>query len=196
MRKIFHTPKVFSFRARYDIVFEMNYYAMQVKTRSEDTYIKLALLSVGRGQVGPVRLLFPRRKMPVRRRGVMKSELQPVFPGYVFLEVEAELSTELYWSLRTTPGFFRFLPENTLAKPLEGRDLAMLRHFLSFGPVAESSKVTFDEQDRIQVISGPLKGLEGRIIKVDKRKGRAKIKLDLYDESFLIDLAFELIGQH
>jgi transcription termination/antitermination protein NusG len=174
----------------------MNYYAMQVKTRSEDTYIKLALLSVDREPSGAVRLLFPRRKMPVRKRGAMKSELQPVFPGYVFLEVEGELSTDLYWSLRTTPGFFRFLPENALAKPLEGRDLSMLRHFLSFGPVAESSKVTFDAQDRIQVVSGPLKGLEGRIIKVDKRKGRAKIKLDLYDESFLIDLAFEQIGQH
>ncbi|MCL2557796.1 MAG: antitermination protein NusG, partial [Treponema sp.] len=39
----------------------------------------------------------------------------------------------------------------------------------------------------------PLKGLEGRIIKVDKRKKRAKIRLDLYDESFAIDLAFEII---
>jgi transcriptional antiterminator NusG len=36
-------------------------------------------------------------------------------------------------------------------------------------------------------------GLEGNIIKVDKRKGRAKIKLDLYDDSFSIDLGFELI---
>jgi transcriptional antiterminator NusG len=38
-------------------------------------------------------------------------------------------------------------------------------------------------------------GLEGSIIKVDKRKGRAKIKLDLYNDSFSIDLAFEVIGQ-
>jgi transcription termination/antitermination protein NusG len=45
------------------------------------------------------------------------------------------------------------------------------------------------------VINGPLKGLEGKIVKVDKRKGRAKVKLDLYDESFLVDLSFELLGQ-
>jgi transcriptional antiterminator NusG len=37
-------------------------------------------------------------------------------------------------------------------------------------------------------------GLEGKIVKVDKRKGRAKIKLDLYNDSFAIDLAFEVIG--
>jgi transcriptional antiterminator NusG len=37
-------------------------------------------------------------------------------------------------------------------------------------------------------------GLEGRIVKVDRRKGRAKIMLDLYNDSFSIDLGFEVIG--
>ena len=61
------------------------------------------------------------------------------------------------------------------------------------GPVAGKSRVYFNENSRIVVVDGPLLGLEGKIIKVDKRKGRAKIKLDLYDDSFSIDLAFETI---
>jgi transcriptional antiterminator NusG len=60
--------------------------------------------------------------------------------------------------------------------------------------MAGKSRVYFNENSRIVVIEGPLMGLEGKIIKVDKRKGRAKIKLDLYDEAFAIDLAFEVIG--
>jgi len=43
------------------------------------------------------------------------------------------------------------------------------------------------------IVDGPLMGLEGRIIKVDKRKKRAKVKLNLYDDSFAIDLAFEVM---
>jgi transcriptional antiterminator NusG len=43
-------------------------------------------------------------------------------------------------------------------------------------------------------MDGPLLGLEGKIIKVDRRKKRAKIKLNLYDDSFTVDLAFEVIG--
>jgi transcriptional antiterminator NusG len=54
--------------------------------------------------------------------------------------------------------------------------------------------VYFNENSRIVVVEGPLMGLEGRIIKVDKRKGRAKIKLDMYEDSFTCDLAFEIIG--
>jgi len=54
--------------------------------------------------------------------------------------------------------------------------------------------VYFNEDSRIVVVEGPLMGLEGRIVKVDRRKGRAKIMLDLYNDSFSIDLAFEVIG--
>lgn len=172
----------------------MNYYALQVKTRSEEMFIKRVFISMAPGQDKDIRIIFPRRKMSIRKAGAIKSVLEPVFPGYIFLESPG-LPDAMYWLLRTTPGFYRFLPENKQPQPLEGKDLATLKHFMSFGPYADTSKVRFDENDRISVAEGPLKGLEGRIIKVDKRKGRAKVKLDMYDESFLIDLAFEVLGQ-
>ena len=43
------------------------------------------------------------------------------------------------------------------------------------------------------MLAGPLKGLEGYIQKVDRRKGRARVKLDLYQESFHIDFGFEFM---
>jgi transcriptional antiterminator NusG len=172
----------------------MNYYALQVKTGSEEIFIKLFCQNLEARSDSSARLLFLRRNMPIKKAGIVKQKLEPVFPGYVFLESET-LPDPVFWGLRTTPGFFRFLPETKAPKPLEGRDLATLRHFMAFGNVAERSKVVFDSNDRIHVKDGPLKGLEGRIVKVDKRKGRAKVKLDMYDESFLIDLAFEILDQ-
>lgn len=172
----------------------MNYYALQVKTSSEDLFIQRVVKSLSREQTEGTRLIFPRRNMPIRKAGITKSKIEPVFPGYIFLE-SPELEKNLYWVIRTTPGFYRFLPDNKEPAPLLGRDLSTLRHFISFGDIAQKSKVMFDSDDRIKVLDGPLKGLEGRIVKVDKRKGRAKVKLDMYDESFLIDLAFEVMGQ-
>jgi transcriptional antiterminator NusG len=60
--------------------------------------------------------------------------------------------------------------------------------------VIGKSTVKFDENSRIYVLSGPLEGLEGKIVKIDKRKQRAKVQLDLYKESFLVDFGFELLG--
>ena len=41
------------------------------------------------------------------------------------------------------------------------------------------------------MIEGPLKGFEGSIIKVDRRKQRAKIRVDFAGSSHTMDLSFE-----
>jgi transcriptional antiterminator NusG len=170
----------------------MNYYAVQVKTRGEEQYIKrFSSLYPD----CPVKIIFPKRQLAVRRRGTIVQTTPAVFPGYIFLELNEEDSIYRYhWQFRRVEGCYRFLKSNQNIRPLEGRDLETVLHFITkAGPLAGISKVYFDENSRIVVVEGPLAGLEGSIIKVDKRKGRAKIKLDLYDDSFAIDLGFELI---
>lgn len=170
----------------------MQYFAIQVRTRFEEKYIKLFEC---RFPDEACSLHFPRRRLNIRTKGILRSTTAPVFPGYVFIRVEQELNFHLYLALRKTDGFIRFLKSGNKPQPLGGNDLETVVHFLKLGPIAEKSKVYFDTNDKIVVAEGALKGLEGKIVKVDKRKGRAKIKLDLYDNSFSIDLAFEVIGK-
>ena len=140
-------------------------------------------------------LYFPQRALDIRRGGRITPTRLAVFPGYVFLELpEEEDIYNYHWAFRRTQGFFRFLRSNQNIAPLKNRDLELVLHFIkTVGPLAGISRVIFDENSRIAVLSGPLSGLEGRIIKADKRKGRAKVKLDLYGDSFIIDLAFEVL---
>ena len=169
----------------------MNYYAIQVKTRGEEKYIRL-FQAIHSGC--PIQIYFPKRKLSVRRRGTMVQTTPAVFPGYIFLEAEEYLINHYKWQFRRTDGFFRFLKSNQNICPLGGKDLEIVLHFIKkTDGLAGFSQVYFDENARIVVVEGPLAGLEGKIIKVDKRKKRAKIKLDLYDDSFTIDLGFELI---
>ncbi|MDR2363855.1 MAG: antiterminator LoaP [Spirochaetaceae bacterium] len=170
----------------------MRYYAAQVRTRAEEKYIKL--LKRLHPEI-PAVIHAPKRTLDIRRRGAVVQTTKSIFPGYIFIELnEGENIIDYQWSFRKTAGFFRFLESNQNILALEDRDLRLVLHFIKkIGPVAGKSRVYFDENSRIVVVDGPLKGLEGNIIKVDKRKGRAKIKLDLYHESFAIDLAFEYI---
>jgi len=137
-------------------------------------------------------LVWPRRRLQTRRQGRWQTTEAPVFPGYLFLRV-ADLAEGVYRAVRELPGFRRFLPSNASATPLGPRDAELLSHFLSFGEVVGSSVAYFDADRRIRVVSGPLKGMEGRIVKVDRRKGRARVRLDLYDDSFLIDFGFQAL---
>ncbi len=168
----------------------MMYYTIQVRTKGEEKFIQTF---TSRHPDTPLSFHFPRRRLTIRRMGKLYTELAPIFPGYIFIQTETAFSPLLYWELRKTEGFYRFLRSNSEPTPLSGKDLETVLHFIRLGPIAEKSIVYFDEQDRIVITEGPLKGLEGSIVKVDKRKGRAKVKLDLYNDSFTIDLAFTVI---
>jgi transcriptional antiterminator NusG len=139
---------------------------------------------------------FPRRRVDARRGGWARQATAAVFPGYVFAEAETEEEIlARQWEFRRTEGFCRFLRSNRDIAPLEGRDLEAALHFIKkAGPVAGRSKAYFEGNSRIVSVEGPLLGLEGKIIKVDRRKGRAKIRLDLYGDSFAVDLSFEAIS--
>ena len=170
-----------------------NFYALQVKTKGEEKFMRLF-----RGQHPwfSLPLHFPQRSLDLRKGGKITPTKLAVFPGYIFLELPGGDDIREYApAFRATDGFFRFLRSNQDITPLLRRDLEVVLHFIKLGPVAGKSKVTFDENSRIVVLEGPLSGLEGSIVKVDRRKGRAKVKLDLYDDSFCIDLAFEVIAK-
>ena len=170
----------------------MAYYAIQIKTRAEEKFIRMFRKQ---NPELDLPLFFPQRSLDIRRGGRIKPTKLAIFPGYIFLDIHDDDSIYNYqWIFRRTPGFYRFLRSNQDIAPLQSRDLELVMHFIKqTGSLAGKSRVYFDDNARIVVISGPLSGLEGRIIKADKRKGRAKVKLDLYDDSFTIDLAFEVL---
>lgn len=60
-----------------------------------------------------------------------------------------------------------------------------------FGPKIGASMIHFDENERIVVDEGSLKGLEESIITVDRRKQRAKIQLDFHGSTYTLDLALK-----
>ena len=95
------------------------------------------------------------------------------------------------------PFLRRLKRSGTAEQPtLAGKDLEIIRHFMGLGPKIGPSLVCFDENDRILVIEGPLKGFEGCIIKVDRRKQRAKIHIDFAGVAHTMDLSFEDIEKN
>ena len=167
----------------------MPFFALQVWTGNEARFVQVAeRMLAGTG----VRLLWPRRSLRIRRAGTWRDTVAPIFPSYVFLQ-SAAFDPGLYADLKRTPGFVRFLPSNEAVAPLEAKDQGLLSHFLSFGEIVEKSTAVFDENKRIRVIAGPLRNLEGLIVRVDRRKGRARVRLEMYEDSFEVDFGFEAL---
>ena len=170
----------------------MAYFVIRVAPRKEASFLRLsARLIVDEG----VQVVFPRRKMEHLKGGKRIPVEVALFPGYVFLKTGEVLSPQTYATVKHLPGFTHFLKQGEEFSEVRGRDLELLNHFLRFGEVTPISQVVFDENQRIRVLSGPMEGLEGQIVHVDKRKRRAKIQLDFDHGTFTITLGFELMEE-
>ncbi|HWP69240.1 MAG TPA: transcription termination/antitermination NusG family protein [Rectinemataceae bacterium] len=167
----------------------MSFFAIQVMSGREDAFIELFQKAL------PDQVVYNiKKKMPTRRMGKPISQVSCIFPGYLFFQSpDDKPSPYLVTQLRRTRHFMRILPATDNIKPLGERDAEIIRQLLSFGREIGPSLVMFDEKKRIKVIKGPLMGLEGHIVKVNRRKRRAKIRLDMNDSPILFDLSFEIL---
>lgn len=166
----------------------MSFFVVQVLTGTEAKFLRRARQCLPED----TKIWWPRRALRIRHRGSWRNSDASIFPGYLFLEADG-IPPEVFGPLKRIPEFLRFLRSNRDIEPLGPRDQELLMHFISHGEVVHRSTVTFDSDNRIRVIAGPLKGLEGRIVKVNRRKGRARVKLEMYENSFVIDFGFESI---
>lgn len=169
----------------------MDYYVVQLLIGKEKLFLKFAENSF---EDRNMEFFWLRKELYIKKGGIKQKVVSSIFPGYIFIEADeiAYINTKIICRF---PGFCRFLKSNNNIKPLNLEEKSLISRLKSVGNVAGISRVFFNDNDKIQVVSGPMKGLEGKIIKVDKRKKRAKIELTLYENSFPIDFGFDLIEQ-
>lgn len=175
--------------SRHPAAVRRDYYVIAVKTGGEQRYIKSAenLMSERDG-----RFVWPRRALSIRKEGVTSESIAPLYPGYLFWETR-ELSDRSIMALRRGIGFVKFLRSNYDITPLCRREHELFSELIAYGEVIKKSSVVFDESNRIRVIDGPLRRLEGSIVKVDRRKGRAKVALSFHGRTIVADLGFEVL---
>ena len=120
--------------------------------------------------------------------------MEPLLPGYVFLETE-RLDAEVLESVRSVKGFYHFLFSNEAPRRLQGYDLEYFTSFRRNGEILGFSNVTFDEDQRILIIDGPLKGFEGKIIRVNRRCHRVTIVIDMFGDQKKVDLCYTEVAR-
>ena len=55
------------------------------------------------------------------------------------------------------------------------------------------STVEIDENDKVTVLDGPLKGMLGKIKKIDLHRRHAEVEVDFMKRTILLYLGFELV---
>lgn len=171
----------------------MSWYAIYVKVGYEDAFCHYTDKMKERVYLGiEYTLLVPKRRIFERRQGKWNEELKTMFPGYVLINTDYIL--EFYLLARNSPYVIKFLKEDSFFLKVSEEEITPIIKMINNSGVIATSRAII-ENGRIRIIEGPLWGREDYIKKVDKRKGRAKVKFVIGERLVLIDVGIEFIAE-
>ena len=165
----------------------MNWYAIFVETGEEDTVQKCIEQYLSEENI---KTLVPRRILIERKGGKTYEKVRHLIPGYVL--AYAHMNTHLYYQLKSIPRVYSVLKSEYDPVPIRQCEMELLLTLTREGETIGFSEI-YKEGDKIQVIKGPLKGLEGIIEKCDRRKKRVKVVLEFLGELRKVDLGAYMV---
>ena len=163
------------------------WHVLQVQSGKEE-YVK-NFLSKNFSGITP---FLPKRILLERRRGRMERTVKPLFPGYLFFT--GSFTPEELILMHKAAFFKRFLQnERGEYAVVSQREMDFLFTLTGGSDFVDISDAAFDENDRIRVISGPLKEMEFSITKVDRRRQRVTAIIEFFNEFREITLSYDVI---
>ena len=95
-------------------------------------------------------------------------------------------------AIRRVPGVIRILGNKKSPQEVPPEEMKVIFSLMQEQDIIPPSQAFF-VNERIKIVGGPLCGMEGKIVSVDKRKKRVKIKLPFFNTYKEVYLSFELI---
>lgn len=120
----------------------------------------------------------PQYEVQKQFRGEWRTCAATLFPGYLI--VVTERIDELEARLRRVPAFTRVLGNDGGFVPLERDEVAWIDAFTEKGHRTVGVSEGIIDGDRIVVLRGPLRGHEGWIRKINRRKRTAYLEIDMF----------------
>lgn len=148
----------------------MDWYVLQTRTGAErDTRAKLRRAGLD--------TRVPTELRPVHRRGAWHEQAYILLPGYVF--VGMAFTPELYQRIRAALGSARLLGmDGEAPAPIAAGEAALWGLCEPEAPLLPSV-IEFDTHGTPRVVSGPLAGREGQIVRIDRHARRAVVRAKL-----------------
>jgi len=168
------------------IVYNSNWYAIFVKSGQENK-VKERLEYKFEDKY---RIIVPKRKLKERKGGVWSYVIRLLFPGYVL--VNGDINIEDYYNFKNVPGLFKLLCSGREPARIEPHEMEVISRLICNSEIIGFSDVLL-ENGKVIVVDGPLLSLEGRILKINRRKGRAQVMLNFMGEPRVVELGINVL---
>jgi transcriptional antiterminator NusG len=136
------------------------------------------------------KILVPRRRLKERRNGVWTYTAKTLFPGYILINGDSNKISGC--DFNDIPKLIRPLKSGSDMLRIDQEEIAVLSRLICNSEIIDFSSILI-ERGKVKVIDGPLLSMEGIILSVDHRKGRAKIRLDFLGDERTVELGVSIL---
>ncbi|MCR4704643.1 MAG: antiterminator LoaP [Lachnospiraceae bacterium] len=135
------------------------------------------------------RYFIPKRCELIKYKKNWTCEDRILFPGYIFVETEAV--EDVFFQLDKTVRPAKILRCDKEFVPVSEEERSFIHQLIGDDGVAGIS-IGEIKDHVVTITSGPLKGLEGIIKRIDRHKRRAYLEVDLFDRTINVRMALEV----
>lgn len=133
------------------------------------------------------RIIIPETKEIEIKDGVRKEKTKKMFPGYIL--VEMVMNDEVWYIVRNTPGVTGFIGSSGKgAKPTPLPPQEIDRILANMGMSRIDAECELNKGDKVNIIDGPFKGMEGVIDNVDLENNRLNVLINLFGQETPVEV--------
>ncbi len=133
------------------------------------------------------RIIVPETTEVELKDGVKKEKVKKMFPGYIL--VEMIMSDEAWYIVRNTPGVTGFIGSSGKgAKPTPLLPQEIDRILANMGISRMDENTELNKGDKVSIIDGPFKGMEGTIDTVDLENNHLNVLIDLFGQETPVEV--------
>ncbi len=135
-------------------------------------------------------VLVPRRRLKERKSGAWTYTTKILFPGYILINGHPDIISGCDFT--NIPKLIRPLKSGSDMLRIDQAEMTVLSRLVCNSETIGFSSILI-ENEKVKVVDGPLLSLEGIILSVDHRKGRAKIRLGFLGEERTVELGVSVL---
>lgn len=116
----------------------------------------------------------------------------PMFPGYLFL-VTGKID-EVHKGLKAIPAMTKILGDGSEFIPIRKEEEEFLKSIGNEEHLVEMS-LGYLENDEVVIRSGPMKGMGGKIKKINRHKRVAVVEMQMFGRLMEVQMGVEVLGE-
>lgn len=133
------------------------------------------------------RVIVPETTEIEVKDGVRKEKKKKMFPGYVL--VEMIMSDDAWYIVRNTPGVTGFIGSSGKgAKPTPLLPQEIDRILVNMGLSRMDIESEMAIGDKVSIIDGPFKGMNGEVSSIDLENNRLVVNIDLFGQETSVEV--------